>query len=157
LILTFTTITNINLRLNYIPPTSIFSIANVNEKNTYFATRHTLTDRHVLCLVQVTKSIPLNFSTSYDFSEVYENKGSIKEFRSKYSSLPYILTSSPSLLLFSPNFSISLSEFLNSLLSCIRISPSFFLLPHFSNYWHRNTHSAEFLGSKTFGNLASAS
>jgi hypothetical protein len=108
-------------------------------------------------LVQVIKFTPLNFSTTYDFSEVYENKGFIKEFRSKYSALPYIMTYFPSFLLFSPNFSISLSAFLNSLLSGIRTSPFFFPPPYFANYWHRNTHSVEFLGSKTFGNLASAS
>ena len=107
--------------------------------------------------VQVPNCTPLQFFTRYDISEVYKYAGFIKEFRSKHSSLPYIMTYSPSLLLFSPNFSISLSAFLNSLLSSIPTSPSFFPSPYFSNYWHRNTHSAEFLGSKTFGNLASAS
>jgi hypothetical protein len=43
------------------------------------------------------------------------------------------------------------------LFSGIRTSPSFFSPPYFANYWHRNTHSAELLGSKTFGNLAFAS
>lgn len=79
-ILPVTTITNINVTLNYVPPTSIFNIfqspCKWGKKKKIHILRHdicSLTDTF-MSLVQVTKFAPLNLSTTYDFSEVYENK-----------------------------------------------------------------------------------
>jgi hypothetical protein len=80
-ILIVTTITNINLTLNYVPSTSIFNIFHSKckwKKITFL--RHDIRSLTDMCmhLLHVTKFTPLNFSTRYDFSEVHESKGFIK-------------------------------------------------------------------------------